>query len=90
MTIKLLSLLPLALSALTFGQSCLAHESLHAASLQSDAPKCVLSTASSGQTVTVRGKVRNTAHDMAFDVPDCEEDRVADVRWREGQRCKRV
>lgn len=73
MTIKLLSLLPLVLSTLAFGQSGLAYESLHAASLQSDAPKCVLSNASNGQTVTVRGKVRNTAHDMAFDIPDCDE-----------------
>ncbi len=41
--------------------------------LQSRAPKCVLSTASDGQTIAVRGKVSSAAHDMTFDIPGCNE-----------------
>ncbi len=40
--------------------------------LQSGTPGCVLSTASDGQTLTVKGKVRNGAHDMAFEIPGCD------------------
>jgi uncharacterized protein YecT (DUF1311 family) len=40
--------------------------------LQGGTPRCVLSTASDGQTLTVKGKVRNGAHDMAFEIPGCD------------------
>lgn len=72
MKIRLLSAITV-LSAIAFGQNEAAHEALHAASLQGDSPRCVLSTASNGQTLTVRGTVRSTAHDMAFDIPGCNE-----------------
>ena len=73
MKIRLLSAMPLLMSVMAFSQTGLAHEAFHVASLQNDAPSCVLSTTANGQTLTVRGKVRSTAHDMAFDIPGCNE-----------------
>jgi hypothetical protein len=34
--------------------------------------ECTLSTAKNGQTVTLRGQVRSTAHDMLLILPNCE------------------
>jgi hypothetical protein len=34
---------------------------------------CLLLSMRNGQKITLRGKVRSTAHDMAFDVPGCDQ-----------------
>lgn len=71
MKTRLFPVFPVVLSAVAFGHNEAAHEWLRAESL--DEPKCVLVTASNGQALTVRGRVRSTAHDMAFDIPGCNE-----------------
>lgn len=35
--------------------------------------KCILSAASSGQTITLQGKIRSEPHDLALDVPGCND-----------------
>ena len=40
---------------------------------QADQSGCVLSTATNGQVVTVRGKVRSEPHDMGFAIPGCND-----------------
>lgn len=35
---------------------------------------CVLSTAINGQAITVRGRVISEPHDMAFEIPGCNDD----------------
>src|SRR5258708_11469814 len=35
--------------------------------------KCLLLSMRNGQKITLRGRVRSTAHDMAFDVPGCDQ-----------------
>lgn len=73
MKFNILPVLPLVfLAVIALGQDTATHEVGHAAPSVTES-KCVLSTASNGQTLTVRGKVRNTAHDMAFDIPGCNE-----------------
>jgi hypothetical protein len=44
----------------------------HAVTPDLDA-RCVLSSATNGQIVTVHGTVRSEPHDMAFDIPGCDE-----------------
>lgn len=53
--------------------STTAHEAGHTSGRLQNDPGCVLSTASNGQVITVRGKVENGAHDMAFSIPGCKE-----------------
>ncbi len=45
---------------------------VHTEAQQGDS-KCVFSTASNGQIITVRGKVRSEPHDLAFDVFGCND-----------------
>jgi hypothetical protein len=47
------------------------HEAGHAGGLNDGG--CVLSTATSGQVVTVRGKVLSESHDMGFEIPGCND-----------------
>jgi hypothetical protein len=72
MKLKIFSVLSLFFAMIAFGQGTGMQGAEHAATGSSES-KCVLSTASNGQTLTVRGRVRNTAHDMAFDIPGCNE-----------------
>jgi len=72
MKLKILPVLSAFLVVIALGQDTATHEAGHATTSATES-KCVLSTASNGQTLTVRGRVRNTAHDMAFDIPGCNE-----------------
>lgn len=72
MTMKTFTILPVFLAATAFGQGTAMHEARHTAANVTETG-CVLSTASSGETITIQGKVRNEPHDMAFDVPGCSE-----------------
>jgi hypothetical protein len=62
----------LAFAAIALGQDTSRYKAGDLASSATE-PKCVLLTASNGQIVTVRGKARNTAHDLTFDIPGCSE-----------------
>lgn len=68
MTIKILPIFTVFLGVIALGQDTGMHKAQHAAE-----SKCVLSTASNGQTLTVSGEARSTAHDLALDIPGCDE-----------------
>jgi len=59
---------------------------------------CLLLSMRNRQRITLRGKVRSTAHDMAFDVPGCDQtvlltytgDRDNDVRATELRKDKEL
>src|SRR5947209_3555150 len=72
MKLRILPILSVFLAVIAFGQDTATHEAGHAATSATES-KCVLSTASNGQTLTLRGKARSTAHDLAFDIPGCNE-----------------
>jgi len=72
MTMKILSIIPVLLFVAAFGQDTAMHEAGPTATRVPET-RCVLSTASNGQTITVRGKVRSEPHDMGFDIPGCNE-----------------
>ncbi len=72
MKLRILPILSVFLTVIALGQDTATHEAGHAATTATES-KCVLSTASNGQTLTVRGKARSTAHDLAFDIPGCNE-----------------
>jgi hypothetical protein len=57
---------------IALGQNTAIHEARHTIASIPES-KCVLSTASNEQTLTVRGKARHTAHDLVFDIPGCDE-----------------
>jgi hypothetical protein len=74
MKLKLLSALPMFLSAMVLAQSTGAREDARTtAESQPDDHKCALATAKNGQKLTVWGKVRSEPHDMAFDIPGCDQ-----------------
>jgi hypothetical protein len=65
--------LPCALVAVVaLGQDTNTREAGHSATSALES-KCMLSTAINGQKLTVKGKARSTAHDLAFDIPGCDE-----------------
>jgi len=72
MKLKILPVLSVLLAVTAPSQNTSTHEAGHATTSATES-KCVLSTASNGQTLTVRGKARSTAHDLAFDIPSCNE-----------------
>ena len=72
MKLRILPILSVFLTVIALGQVTATQEAGHAATSTTES-KCVLSTASNGQTLTVRGKARSTAHDLAFDIPGCNE-----------------
>lgn len=57
-------------SVIGFAQEA-THEAGHAEAVNDSG--CVLSTATDGQTITVRGKVVSEPHDMAFGIPGCSD-----------------
>jgi hypothetical protein len=72
MKLRILLILAVFLTVIALGQDKATHEAGQAATTATES-KCVLLTASNGQTLTVRGKARSTAHDLAFDIPGCNE-----------------
>jgi hypothetical protein len=72
MKLTIFPILSVFAAVMAFGQDTAMHETGHTATSVTEA-KCVLSTASNGQTLTVKGKARNTAHDLVFDIPGCDE-----------------
>jgi hypothetical protein len=57
---------------LIMAQSMGPHEISRIASPANES-NCLLLSMRNGQKITLRGKVRSTAHDMAFDVPGCDQ-----------------
>lgn len=57
-------------SVLGFAQEA-THEAGHAEAMNDSG--CALSTATNGQTITVRGKVTRDPHDMVFGIPGCND-----------------
>ncbi len=72
MKLIILPVLSAFLTVIALGQDTATHEAGYAATSATES-KCILSTASNGQTLTVKGKARSTAHDLAFDIPGCKE-----------------
>jgi len=72
MKLKILPVLFVFSVGIAFGKDTAPHETGYAATSATES-KCVLSTASNGQTLTVRGKARSMAHDLTFDIPGCNE-----------------
>jgi len=72
MKLRIFPVLSVFVAVIAFGQDTAMHEAGHTATSVTES-KCVLSTANNGQTLTVRGKARSTAHDLAFDIPGCNE-----------------
>jgi hypothetical protein len=62
MTMKIFLILTMLLGTSALGQGTAVHEAGHTAS--DVAPECVLSTASNGQMIRTKGKVRSEPHDM--------------------------
>jgi len=62
---------PVFLAVAAFGQETVIHETEHNAVNLAET-SCVLSTASSGETITVRGKFQREPHDMGFDIEGCD------------------
>lgn len=69
MKLRILPVLSVFLTVIAMAQDTTMHEAEHAAT----SSPCVLSTASNGQTLTVRGMARSTPHDLVFDIPGCKE-----------------
>lgn len=72
MNLKILLVLSVFLPMIAVGQDTSMSETEHSTPSVIEY-KCVLSTANNGQTLTVSGKARSTAHDLAFDIPGCNE-----------------
>jgi hypothetical protein len=72
MNLKVLPVLSMLFTVVAIGQDTTTHEAGHAATSTTES-QCVLSAGSNGQTLTVRGMVRSTPHDLAFDIPGCKE-----------------
>jgi len=72
MKLTIFPILSVFAAVIAFGQDTAMHEAGHTATSVTES-KCVLSTASNEQTLTVKGKARNTAHDLVFDIPGCDE-----------------
>lgn len=51
---------------------------------ESTESKCVLATARNGQTLTVKGGARSTAHDLVFDIPGCGDTVLLTFAGEEG------
>jgi hypothetical protein len=72
MKLKFLPIITLFLPLSTLGQGTAVHHTEQATAHQ-DQTKCILSDAVNGQVLTIHGRVRSEPHDLAFDIPGCDQ-----------------